>query len=54
MDASGKLVTPGLIDLHCHTFAYGSAIGIPADELEAHQCTTTSCDCRSAFSGTLI
>ena len=41
MDAGGKLVTPGLIDLHAHTFAYGSAIGIPADELVAHQCTTT-------------
>jgi dihydroorotase len=41
MDAGGKLVTPGLIDLHCHTFPYGSAIGIPADELVANQCTTT-------------
>ena len=41
MDAGGKLVTPGLIDLHCHTFPYGSAIGIPADELVAYQCTTT-------------
>src|SRR5215475_4616424 len=41
LDASGKLVTPGLIDLHCHVFPYGSAIGIPADELVAHQCTTT-------------
>ena len=41
MDAGGKLVTPGLIDLHCHTYPYGSAIGIPADELVAHQCTTT-------------
>jgi len=40
-DAAGKLVTPGLIDLHCHTFPYGSAIGIPADELVAHQATTT-------------
>jgi hypothetical protein len=35
------LVTPGGIDLHCHTFPYGSAIGIPADELVAHQATTT-------------
>jgi len=34
-------VTPGLIDLHSHVFPYGSAIGIPADELVAHQCTTT-------------
>ena len=41
MDAGGKLVTPGLIDLHAHTYPYGSAIGIPADELVAHQCTTT-------------
>jgi dihydroorotase len=41
LDASGKLVTPGLIDLHSHVFPYGSAIGIPADELVAHQCTTT-------------
>src|SRR5260370_23750653 len=41
IDAGGKLVTPGLIDLHCHVYPYGSAIGIPADELVAHQCTTT-------------
>ena len=41
MDAGGKLVTPGLIDLHAHTYAFGSAIGIPADELTAQQCTTT-------------
>ena len=41
MDAGGRLVTPGLIDLHAHTYPFGSAIGIPADELIAHQCTTT-------------
>src|SRR5499426_3024411 len=41
LDAGGKLVTPGLVDLHCHVYPYGSAIGIPADELVAHQCTTT-------------
>src|SRR5262245_12896177 len=41
LDAAGKLATPGLIDLHCHVYPYGSAIGIPADELVAHQCTTT-------------
>jgi dihydroorotase len=40
-DAAGRLVTPGLIDLHAHTFPYGSAIGIPADELVPYQCTTT-------------
>jgi dihydroorotase len=41
LDAGGKLVTPGLVDLHTHVYPYGSAIGIPADELVAFQCTTT-------------
>ncbi|MBV8337820.1 MAG: amidohydrolase/deacetylase family metallohydrolase, partial [Alphaproteobacteria bacterium] len=41
LDASGKLVTPGLVDLHAHVYPYGSAIGIPADELVDRQCTTT-------------
>jgi len=41
LDASGKLVTPGLVDLHTHVYPYGSAIGIPADELVDHQCSTT-------------
>src|SRR4030095_7744061 len=31
LDAGGKLVTPGLIDLHSHVYPYGSALGIPAD-----------------------
>jgi dihydroorotase len=42
IDATGKLVTPGLIDLHAHTYPYGSAIGIPADELVPFQGTTTA------------
>jgi dihydroorotase len=41
LTATGKLVTPGLIDLHAHVFPYGSAIGIPADELVPFQATTT-------------
>ena len=41
LSAAGKLVTPGLIDLHAHVFPYGSAIGIPADELLPFQGTTT-------------
>ncbi|WP_407189430.1 amidohydrolase family protein [Bradyrhizobium centrosematis] len=41
IDASGKLVMPGLVDLHCHVYPYGSAIGIPADELVQFQATTT-------------
>ena len=34
-------MTPGLIDLHSHVYPYGSAIGIPADELVQAQATTT-------------
>jgi dihydroorotase len=41
LDATGKLVTPGLVDLHTHVFPYGSAAGIPADELVPYTCTTT-------------
>src|SRR3984957_20254489 len=37
----GKPLTPGLVDLHCHVYPYGSAIGIPADELVQFQGTTT-------------
>src|ERR1700755_1009606 len=29
LDASGKLVTPGLVDLHTHVYPYGSAPGHP-------------------------
>jgi dihydroorotase len=42
INASGKLVTPGLVDLHSHVYPYGSAIGIPADESVVNQCATTS------------
>ena len=41
LNASGKVLTPGLIDLHAHVFPYGSGIGIPADELVPFQATTT-------------
>jgi dihydroorotase len=41
LNVGGKLVTPGLVDLHSHVYPYGSAIGIPADELLAFQGTTT-------------
>jgi dihydroorotase len=41
IDARGYLVVPGLIDLHSHVYPYGSALGIPADELAPQQGTTT-------------
>jgi dihydroorotase len=42
IDASGKLVTPGLVDLHAHVYPYGSAIGLPADETAPLDCVTTA------------
>ena len=42
LNAAGRLVTPGLVDLHSHVFPYGSAIGIPPDELVQHQASTTA------------
>ena len=42
LDATGRTVLPGLIDLHSHVYPYGSAIGIPADELIPYQGTTTA------------
>ena len=41
IEVKDKLVTPGLIDLHTHVYPYGSAIGIPADELVPNTATTT-------------
>jgi dihydroorotase len=41
LDAGGKLVTPGLIDLHTHLCPY-IGIGLPADELVPITCTTTA------------
>src|SRR6185312_12548829 len=39
LNAAGRVVVPGLIDLHAHVFTTG--IGIPADELAPYQGTTT-------------
>jgi len=41
IDATGKLVVPGLIDLHSHVYPQASALGLPADELAPYTCTTT-------------
>ena len=41
IDARGRVLTPGLVDLHAHTYPQGSAIGLPADELAQFTATTT-------------
>ena len=50
MNAAGKLVVPGLIDLHSHVFTSG--IGIPADELITYQGTTTAISAGDAGAST--
>jgi dihydroorotase len=39
--ADGKLVLPGLVDMHVHVFPEASALGLPADELVPLTATTT-------------
>ena len=41
LDARGKLVLPGLIDMHAHVYPQVSALGLPADELAPYTATTT-------------
>lgn len=41
IDAKGKLVTPGLVDLHAHVYPQGSAIGLPVDEIVSQMAATT-------------
>lgn len=39
--ASGRLVVPGLVDMHAHVYPLASGLGLPADELVPHSATTT-------------
>jgi dihydroorotase len=47
-DASGAIVTPGLVDLHSHYYHQVSGIGLPADELMPLTATTTGVDAGDA------
>ncbi|GAC1348857.1 MAG: amidohydrolase/deacetylase family metallohydrolase [Vulcanimicrobiaceae bacterium] len=55
IDASGRIVTPGLVDMHCHYYHQVSGIGLPADEMMHLTATTTGVDAGDAgystFSG---
>ncbi len=50
LNAAGRIVVPGLIDLHAHVFTSG--IGIPADELVLYQGTTSAVSAGDAGSST--
>lgn len=48
VDASGKLVTPGLIDLHAHVYPWATFLGIEPDEVCGRTGVTTVVDAGSA------
>ena len=52
-DASGLIVTPGLIDAHVHCFTSCTTLGIPADEYCLGRGCTTVVDAGSAGPATL-
>ena len=51
LDAGGRLVAPGLIDLHTHVYWGGTSLGVDADALAPRSGTTTFVDAGSAGPG---
>jgi dihydroorotase len=43
-DMKGKIIAPGLIDIHCHPAAGFSWLGVPADEIGLNTGVTLLCD----------
>jgi dihydroorotase len=52
-DVSGKIVSPGLIDLHTHVYWGGTSLGVDAETIARRSGTTTFVDAGSAGAGNL-
>lgn len=50
-DVSGRIVTPGLVDLHTHVYWGGAAIGVDAEKVARRSGTTTFLDVGTAGPG---
>ena len=51
-DAKGKIVTPGLIDLHTHVYQYAINLSVDSDVVGFQSGVTTVLDCGSSGAGT--
>ena len=54
IDVSGKLIVPGLIDLHTHVYWGGTSLGIQPEKILARSGVTTWVDAGSAGAGNFI
>jgi dihydroorotase len=54
IDATGLLVTPGLIDLHAHIYHGCTSLSVEPDPIAARSGTTTMVDCGSVGAATFL